>query len=130
MEVFYKQLVMLLRKRYITQTQFLSDIHMNRNQMQVWAKGAVPRRDTLTNISNYFNVPVSYFWGVTDENGNPIKNGEQVHTNGSTGAFDEQLLSMFHGTTDAGRMRIIQAVMNICEEEEKKTSEQDTDAIV
>lgn len=93
-------------------------------------KGATPRPTTLSKIAKYFDVPVGYFRGETDENGNLIKTWEEKHTNvnPSIEVFAAQLLSMFNSTTDVGRMRIIQAVLNICEEE-KKASTQDTDGI-
>lgn len=130
MSAFYDQLVVLLRKLILTRTQFLKDIGMNRNQMSLWKKGATPRPTTLSKIDKYFDVPVGYFRSETDENGNPIKTWEEKHTNvnPSTEVFAAQLFSMFNSTTDVGRMRIIQAVLNICEEE-KKASTQDTDVI-
>lgn len=84
----------------------------------------------LCKIAKCFDVPEGYFRSETDENGNPIKTWEEKHTNvnPSTEVFAAQLLPMFNSTTDVGRMRIIQAVLNICEEE-KKASTQDTDAI-
>lgn len=120
--MFCERLLALIAERGMSEAQFLREVNMGENQITLWKKGRRPRRSTICRIAAYFDLPVTYFMDET--------NNEGQTKNSNISAFDEQLLSMFHGTTDAGRMRIIQAVMNICEEEEKKASEQDTDAIV
>lgn len=75
-----------------------------------WKKGALPRDTTLKKIAEYFNVTVEYLKG--QEKAEATVENEYY-------PIDEQeitLLKSFRGTTQEGRMRIIQAVLNICDE--------------
>ena len=78
-------------------------------------------------IANYFGVTVDYLLGregrmaVLEQKALDIIDGNTV--------FNEQereLLEAFRSTTEKGRFKIIQAVMNICDEIEKKSASSDT----
>ena len=125
--MFYQRLRGLLDGRGLSDKEFLSDIGMSKNQMTNWKNGIIPNKSTLMLIANYFGVTVDYLLGregkmaVLEQKALDIIDGNAV--------FNEQekeLLEAFRSTTEKGRFRIIQAVMNICEEIEKKSASSNT----
>ena len=86
-----------------------------------WKNGALPRDTTLKKIADYFNVSVDYLLkGENSIEKDPPLNSESLKDS-PIDEMDEQektLLKLFRGTTQEGRMRIIQAVLNICDEVE------------
>ena len=125
--MFYQRLRELLDGRGLSDKEFLSDIGMSKNQMTNWKNGIIPNKSTLMLIANYFGVTVDYLLGregkmaVLEQKALDILDGNTV--------FNEQereLLEAFRSTTEKGRFRIIQAVMNICDEIEKKSASSDT----
>lgn len=125
--MFYQRLRELLDGRGLSDKEFLSDIGMSKNQMTNWKNGKIPNKSTLLLIANYFGVTMDYLLGregkmaVLEQKALDILDGNVV--------FNEQekeLLEAFRSTTEKGRFKIIQAVMNICDEIEKKSASSDT----
>ena len=90
-------------------------------------EGAIPKVEVLVRIADYFGVTIDYLLGregrmaVLEQKALDILDGNVV--------FNEQereLLEAFRSTTEKGRFKIIQAVMNICDEIEKKSASSDT----
>lgn len=125
--MFYQRLRELLDGRGLSDKEFLSDIGMSKNQMTNWKNGKIPNKSTLLLIANYFGVTMDYLLGregkmaVLEQKALDILDGNVV--------FNEQereLLEAFRSTTEKGRFKIIQAVMNICDEIEKKSASSNT----
>ena len=125
--MFYQRLRELLDGRGLSDKEFLSDIGMSKNQMTNWKNGKIPNKSTLLLIANYFGVTMDYLLGregrmaVLEQKARDILDGNVV--------FNEQereLLEAFRSTTEKGRFKIIQAVMNICDEIEKKSASSNT----
>lgn len=122
--MFYERLKALLKEKGLSDKQFLADINMGRNQMTNWKNGNIPNKSTLIVIANYFGVPVDYLLGVDERNAELRK--EALDLLDDTTDQEKALLDMFRSTSEKGRLRIIQAVMNICDEEEKKSASSNT----
>ena len=88
----------------------LSEIlKIGKNQFKYWEeKDTLPDGKTLIKLSQYFGVSTDYLLGLTDNSSPCISDQEKT------------LLAMFRGTSEEGRFRMIQAVMNIKDEVEKK----------
>lgn len=84
-----------------------------------WKNGSAPKADVLIRIAAYFNVSIDYLLGVEDQNTALMKRAFDI-LDGDTSEQEKALLAMFRSTSEEGRLRIIQSVMNICDEIEKK----------
>lgn len=72
----------------------------------------------IQQIATFFNVSVDYLVGNTDNKN--IDNNQYFLTE-----QEKTLLDSFRGTTELGRQKIIQSVLNICDEIEKNNSRKD-----
>lgn len=80
----------------------------------------------LVIIANDLGTTPEYLLFETDDPSVPVSN--QSMKSDAEPALTEQekmLVEMFRGTTEQGRMRIIQAVMNVCDDIEKKPARTD-----
>lgn len=87
-----------------------------------WKKGSSPKADVLIRIASYFNVSVGYLLGVEKEN-DLLQQKAMLILQESENDLSEQekaLIAIFRSTSEEGRLRMIQAVMNIHDEIEKK----------
>lgn len=59
-----------LRKiNHMTQVKFCERMHMTRQTLSRYETGGNPvPNDVLDNIAREFNIPVSYFWGISTDN--------------------------------------------------------------
>ena len=64
---FYERVIQLLKEKKISQTAFLEQLGMGKNQLTQWKKGRLPYKSTLEAIARYFDVSVDYLLGKTDE---------------------------------------------------------------
>lgn len=117
---FYEKLNHLCMRNGISITAVAVELGYSRSITTTWknSKG-MPRPNTIKKISDYFGVPVSYFYDNEE-----IKNAPEIKSdareNEEYTLFNEQektIIRIFRETTESGRMRIIQAVMNISDEE-------------
>jgi len=81
-----------------------------------WKGGSLPKVDVLLRIAQYFDVTTDYLLGNDDikkeifdilDKDNPLSQQEIT------------LIGMFRKTTEEGRLKIIQSVMNICDDIQK-----------
>ena len=85
------------------------------------SKKSKPSTEAIVKLSKYFNVTTDYLLGLSEEK----KPAEQ---NTETENFSEQeksLLRLFRGTTEEGRLRIIQSVLNICDSIDRQLKSKD-----
>lgn len=83
---------------------------------------STPRQTTLIKVADYFDVPVDYLLGVEDQNAALMRVAIETLDEDTLAEQEKTLLAMFRTTSEEGRLRIIQAVMNIHDEEEKKSA--------
>ncbi len=84
-----------------------------------WKNGRMPRDTTLRKIADYFGVSVEYLKGEESISQNKSPDTPKTVNPQEKEQFTEQektLLQAFRETTEEGRMRIIQSVLNICDE--------------
>lgn len=107
-----------LKKQGKTQIQLCEFLGIKKQASTDWKSGkSSSYKKYLPEISDFLEVPIDYLLG----NKNTIsENKERLSEQEKT------LLESFRSTTELGRQRIIQAVLNICDEIEKKDQNADT----
>ena len=87
-----------------------------------WKKGSAPKADVLIRIATYFGVSVDYLLGMETKNDILMERADLILKASDADITEQEktLLAMFRSTSEEGRLRIIQAVMNIHDEIEKK----------
>lgn len=87
-----------------------------------WKKGSSPKADALVRIATYFEVSVDYLLGIENQNKILMDRADLILEANNTSISEQEkaLLAMFRSTSEEGRLRIIQTVMNIHDEIEKK----------
>ena len=111
--MFVKRLNSLLEERNLTRSKFLTDLKMGKNQFTYWEKkGGIPNQATLAAIASYFNVSVDYLLGNEERNATAALDSDLTEQ-------EKTLLAVYRASSEEGKLRIIQAVMNIRDESEK-----------
>lgn len=116
--MFVERLNAIMKERGVTRTKLLTDLKMGKNQFKFWETGGKPTAATVSAIATYFNVSPDYLTG-----NDTLMERADLILKASDADITEQektLLAMFRSTSEEGRLRIIQAVMNIHDEIEKK----------
>ncbi len=99
----------LMQEKNIKWKDLSENLKIGKNQFNYWAeKDTLPDGKTLIKLSRYFGVSVDYLLGLTDSSAPLISKQEKT------------LLTMFRETNEEGKFRIIQAVMNIRDDMQKK----------
>jgi transcriptional regulator with XRE-family HTH domain len=115
-----ERLKALMSEKGVTWKQISEELKIGKNQPKYWEeKDTLPDGKTLIKLSQYFGVTVDYLLGVEDQNAALMKRAFDI-LDGDTSEQEKALLAMFRSTSEEGRLRIIQSVMNICDEIEKK----------
>ena len=119
--MFVERLNVIMKERGVTRTKLLTDLKMGKNQFKFWETGGKPTAATISAIATYFNVSPEYLTGngaLTEQTDLIIKASDENIA--EVTEQEKTLLAMFRSTSEEGRLRIIQAVMNIHDEIEKK----------
>lgn len=110
--MFWKIFVKLCSEHNTKPNPVAKLLNISSGAVTKWKAGAMPNDTTLYKIANYFGVTIEYLKGEEET---------EATVENEYSPIDEQektLLKLFRGTTEEGRMRIIQAVLNICDEVE------------
>lgn len=107
--MFVERLNAIMKERGVTRSKLLTDLKMGKNQFKVWEAGSKPTAATVSAIAAYFNVSPDYLMG----NDTLMEQADLVPNVKDTTEQEKALLNMFRSTSEEGRLRIIQAVMNI-----------------
>lgn len=121
--MFVERLCALMKEQGVTRSKLLTDLKMGKNQFKVWEKGGQPTVATISAIANYLDTTVEYLTGETDENNKnaitvdtPISADMSTKISPIAHAFSSQeqmLIDAYRAVSDEGKMRMIQAVLNI-----------------
>lgn len=109
--MFVERLDAIMKERGVTRSKLLTDLKMGKNQFKVWEGGSKPTAATVSAIAAYFNVSPDYLTGNDTLMGQTDLTPKANDTD--TTEQEKALLNMFRSTSEEGRLRIIQAVMNI-----------------
>lgn len=111
----------LMTERGVTWKQISEELKIGKNQPKYWEeKDTLPDGKTLIKLSQFFGVTVDYLLGVEDQNAVLMQRAFDILDESNASEQEKALLAMFRSTSEEGRLRIIQSVMNICDEIEKK----------
>lgn len=119
----YEKIQMLCRKEGFEISNLgekIPGLSITRGSISGWKKGATPRADILARISDYFGCTVEYLLDKSDDQTAEVGQNEK----NTLSPQEQTLIEIFRGTSETGRMKIIQAVMNICDECEKQRNDQ------
>ena len=122
--MFVEQIEILLKSKNISKKKFLSDLGLAVRSFSNWRdRGTIPSGKTLQRIADYFDVPVDYLLGNTDEKNPPaMSQGDTVVLH----------ITDFHGqepeVVEISREKYekIQKILKIMEDEQDKESNDDS----
>ena len=104
----------------LTQLELGKIIGNKQNTISYWEKGTYDiDNENLQRLATFFNCSTDYLLGNTE-----IRN--QEITKFTLTEQEKALLENFRSTTEQGKQRIIQSVLNICDEIEKKNTRANT----
>lgn len=85
-----------------------------------WRQGSVPRNSTLKAIADHFGVTVDYL--LSDDKNTPDAWDSRAESSEflPLSSAEKQILEMYRATTDRGRVRMIQRILNVFDEEQNK----------
>lgn len=136
--MFKKIFIQLCNKKGVAPTVACCAVGLSDAAFSKWTDKSVPRKATLVKIADYFGVSVDYLLGKEEQPSEDRKTPLSRHPlnlqlfaeQPSPSSDDVELINLsgqekalvktFRGTTEEGRMKIIQATMNICDEIESK----------
>jgi len=145
---FSEKLRDLLSRKGVTWKQVSEELAIGKNQLKYWQdKNTLPDGKTLLKLSEYLNVSTDYLLGKTTFNpGDVVEvnlnlkkdlgHGEtrfihsMEHHNIARNMLnsivvdpqEQMLLDIFRNTSEEGKLRMIQSIMNIHDEIEKKSA--------
>lgn len=100
------------------------ELALSSGSITSWKNGAIPRDTTLIKIADYFGVDVSYLTGnlspLTVTQHNAIDT--QPEQSEPLTEQEKTILRLFRETTEEGRMRMIQSILNIHDSINKSTA--------
>lgn len=120
---FNERLKTLLAERGVSWKQVSQELSIGKNQPKYWEDNdTLPDGKTLIKLSQFFGVSVDYLLGVEDKIASLMERADLILKASDADITEQEktLLAMFRSTSEEGRLRIIQAVMNIHDEIEKK----------
>lgn len=116
--MFWEIFSTLCAKKGSSANAIAKEIGISSGSVTKWKNGTMPNNKTLKSIATYFNVTIEYLCGK-----------EEKPTGENTGELSEQekiLLNTFRRSSEEAKQRIIQSVLNIHDEFEKKNQATDT----
>ncbi len=120
----------LCKEKGISPNAVCAELNLSNSTYTFWKQnGSTPRQTTLIKIADYFKVPVDYLLGVEDQNTALMRKAMEILDEDNLAEQEKALIGMFRATTEEGRLRIIQAVMNICDDVEKKPTTSTTEDV-
>lgn len=105
----------LMSEKVVTWKQVSEELKIGKNQLKYWEENeTLPDGKTLIKLSRYFSVSVDYLLGMENEERNAT-----VGLDSDLTEQEKTLLAVYRTSSEEGKLRIIQAVMNIRDESEK-----------
>lgn len=107
----YEIFAKIIEARGVTPYRIAKDTGLTTVLFTDWKKGkSRPKYDKLKIIADYLGVSVEYLQGIETKEQEILGTSEPKCTE-----QEKALLNMFRSTSEEGRLRIIQAVMNIAD---------------
>lgn len=129
----YDLFAKIIEAKGITPYRIAKDTGLTTVLFTDWKKGkSKPKYDKLKIIADYLGVSVEYLQGIETKEQEILDILDSQEDYPEEPKYTEQekaLLAMFRSTSEEGRLRIIQAVMNICDEIEKKPTTSTTEIV-
>ena len=126
--MFVERIRELLKIKKILAKDMLTDLGINKNQLSLWESAERNGKDCrkfksiyVEAIAKYLGTTPEYLYGYTNVSyiPSPAPQNFAITTEHDISISDEQektLIRVFRETTEEGRLRIIQTVLNICDE--------------
>jgi transcriptional regulator with XRE-family HTH domain len=99
-------------------TEITNEAGMASSVISKWRAGSIPRNATLKKIADHFGVTVDY---LLSDNPPPVTKWDSAKETSEYGTLtpqEKQLVDIYRElTTEMGKMRLIQAVLNVYDRE-------------
>lgn len=117
---FVECLLSLLSEKGITRNKMLVDLNLSKNSFVDWSKRAnTPDGDTLSKISDYFNVSVDYLLGKTN-----IKETSAIPKDSGRNEEEETELSYFRELSRENKDFIKGEMVRLLKEQRQQTADE------
>lgn len=100
--MFYDIFLKLCNDREISPSAAALEMGFTKAANTKWAAGKTPRDATLAKIAEYFNVPVDYLKGETDDRGQKNSPGQMTEAE-----IDNELVRIWNASSDEERGLIL-----------------------
>ena len=113
----YSQLEKLCQERGISISNLAEKTGLNRATFSAWKRGAKPKNSSIKTLADYFGVGTEYLLG--DDEGTPSKWDSAYDSDHymPLSSQEKQILDMFRGVSEMGRLRMIQSILRVWDEE-------------
>lgn len=117
---FYDNLKRLCFESGESMNAVAKSIGMGSSMVTGWNQGSIPRKSTLKKIADHFGVTVDY---LLSDNPPPVTKWDSLKETSEYGTLtpqEKQLVDMYRELSEMGKMRLIQAVLNVYDREKGK----------
>lgn len=126
--MFIERIRELLKNKKILAKDMLTDLGINKNQLSLWESAERNGKDCrkfkaiyVEAIAKYLGTTPKYLYGETDVSHTPLTAPQDLSSPAEQDVCirteqEKTLIRVFRETTEEGRLRIIQTVLNICDE--------------
>lgn len=135
--IFSTRLKELLTAKGVNWKQVSEELVIGKNQQKYWEdKDSAPDGKTLIKLSQYFCVSIDYLLGNDILMEKALSIVEESHTTIENELFatlseqEKSLLRVFRSTTEEGRLLMVQSILNIRDDIEKKDTGKDTFSVI
>jgi len=124
--VFSARLKELLSAKGVNWQQVSKELVIGKNQQKYWEdKDSAPDGKTLVKLAQYFGVSTDYLLGNDISVSETLNIIEENHLTEQ----EKVLLNIFKGTTEEGRLLMIQSILNIRDDIEKNHTGENTASV-
>ena len=102
--MFWDNFVNLCDQQKKSPNKVASEIGCSSGSITAWKQGRLPRKSTLVQIADYFDVTVEELLGKND--------ATELAAEMELSSQEERLIEAFRSADDLGKLKIIQFVMN------------------
>lgn len=95
-------------------------IGKSKSSVTFWKNGSTPRKSTLKEIADHFSVTVDYLLSDEPFTPGPYDSKKESGEMLPLSTQEKTIIEMYRSTTDKGRLRMIQRILNVYDEEQQQ----------
>ena len=117
---FFENFERLCFENGVSMNSVVQTLGMYPSVITKWKNGSVPRKSTVKSVADHFNVTVDYLLSDEQVTPGPWESRKERDEFLPLSTQEKTILEMFRATTDKGRLRMIQRILNVYDEEEQR----------